>query len=309
MPTGVKKPKQKASVEGSVGKIATAVIAKLRNDTFPSLAALNAGIRKAVKEFNDKPFQKRPGSRRSIFETDLARIIEMQEKDIKLVDLSYEKRLELLLETLIQERENRLINRLIRNAYFKYPCASLESLDYDSRQIKKSTILNLATMGFVSNATNLVITGPTGAGKTYLACALGVEACRQTYRVLYIRIPDLMRNFENQNDNLRELTKYRKRIGNYQILILDEWLNYKISEKDAKNLYELFEQRSGNHSTVFVGQYPVDEWHGRLGGGTQADSIMDRIIHNAYEIPTNETNLRKLYDSKNLKKLVDEIES
>ena len=216
---------------------------------------------------------------------DLARIIEMQEKDIKLVDLSYEKRLELLLETLIQERENRLINRLIKNAYFKYPSASIESLDYDARQIKKSTILNLATMGFVANATNLVITGPTGAGKTYLACALGVEACRQTYRVLYIRMPDLMRNFENQNDNLRELTKYRKRIGNYQILILDEWLNYKLTEKDAKNLYELFEQRSGNNSTIFVGQYPVDEWHNRLGGGTQADSIMDRIIHNAYEIP------------------------
>ena len=99
---------------------------------------------------------------------------------------------------------------------------------------------------------------------------------------------------------LSDLARYRKRIGNYQILILDEWLNYKLSEKDAKNLYELFEQRSGNHSTVFVGQYPVDEWHGRLGGGTQADSIMDRIIHNAYEIPANETNLRKL---------VDEIES
>ena len=113
-----------------------------------------------------------------------ARIIEMQEKDIKLVDLSCEKRLELLLETLIQERENRLINRLIRNAYFKYPSASLESLDYDSRQIKKSTILNLATMGFIANATNLVITGPAGTGKTYLACALGVEACRQAYRVL-----------------------------------------------------------------------------------------------------------------------------
>ena len=77
----------------------------------------------------------------------------------------------------------------------------------------------------------------------------------------------------------------------------------------VKNLYELDEQRSGNNSTIFVGQYPVDEWHGRLGGGTQADSIMDRIIHNAYEIPTNETNLRKLYDSKKLKKLVDEIES
>lgn len=186
--------------------------------------------------------------------SDLARIIEMQEKDIKLVDLSYEKRLDLLLETLVQERENRLINRLIKNAYFKYPSASLKSLDYDSRQIKKSTIINL------------VITSPTGAGKTYLACSLSVGACRQTYRILYIRMPDLMRNFENQSDNLQELAKYRKRIGNYHILILDEWLNYKLSEKDAKNLYELSEQRSGNNSTIFVGQYPVDEWHGRLGG-------------------------------------------
>lgn len=172
--------------------------------------------------------------------SDLVRIIEMQENDIKLVDMGYDERLELLLETLVQERENRMINRLIKNAYFKYPSASLESLDYDSRQIKRSTILNLATMGFIGNATNLVIM-PAGAGKTYLACALGIEACKQTYRVMYIRMPDLMRNFENQRDNLRELTKYRKRIGNYQPLILDEWLNYKITEKDAKLLYELFE--------------------------------------------------------------------
>jgi DNA replication protein DnaC len=207
-----------------------------------------------------------------------------------------------------QERENKLINRLIKNAYFKYSSASLESLDYDSRQIKKATILNLAMMGFVGNATNLIITGPTGAGKTYLACALGAEACKQTYRVLYIRMPDLMRNFDNQRDNLRELTKYRKRIGNYQILILDEWLNYRLSEKEAKVFYELFEQRSGNNPTIFVGQYPVAEWHDRLGGGTQADSIMDRIIHNAYEIPTSETNLRKLYDSKKLRRLVEKIE-
>ena len=124
--------------------------------------------------------------------SDLARIIEMQEKDIKLVDLSYEKRLELLLETLIQERENRLINRLIRNAYFKYPSASLESLDYDSRQIKKSTILNLATMGFVSNATNLVITGPTGAGKTYLACALGVEINSFLFQCSFVVSPRII---------------------------------------------------------------------------------------------------------------------
>ena len=82
----------------------------------------------------------------------------------------------------------------------------------------------------------LFIIGPTGAGKTYLSCALGIEACKQTYRVLYIRMPDLMRSFETYRDDIRALTRYRKRIGNYQLLILDEWLNYKVSERDAKTL-------------------------------------------------------------------------
>ena len=87
--------------------------------------------------------------------SDLAKIIEEQEKDIKLVDLSYNERLEYLLDELVRERENRLIGRLIKNAGLKYPSASLESLDYDARQVKKSTIVNLATMGFIGNATNL----------------------------------------------------------------------------------------------------------------------------------------------------------
>lgn len=240
--------------------------------------------------------------------SNLVKIVEDQEHDIKLVDMSFEDRMEMILQALVQERENKLIGRLIKNAGFKYPSASLESLDYDSRQIKKSTIINLATMGFIANATNLFIIGPTGAGKTYLSCALGIEACKQTYRVLYIRMPDLMRNFEMYKDDIRALTRYRKKVGNYRLLIIDEWLNYKVSEHDAKVIYELFEQRTGVHPTIFVGQYPIEEWHGRLGGGTQADSIMDRIVYNGYEIPTNETNLRKIYDSKRLKKLVDEIE-
>ncbi len=112
-------------------------------------------------------------------------------------------------------------------------------------------------------------------------------------------MPDLMRNFEDRRDDLKELTRYRKRLGNYNILIIDEWLNYKLNERDAK-MVELFEQISGNNSTIFVGQFPVAEWHDRLGGGTQADSIMDRIVHNAYEIPSSNTNLRKIYESKNL---------
>ena len=115
---------------------------------------------------------------------DLAAVIENQEKDVSLVDLNYNDRLEHLLTELITERQNRLIGRLTKNAELKYQNASLETLDCEERGINRDTIVNLASMGFVSTATNLIITGETGAGKTYLSCVLGVEACKQTLRTV-----------------------------------------------------------------------------------------------------------------------------
>ena len=264
--------------------------------------------------------------------SDLTKIIEAQETDIKLIDMDFNERLEFILTSLVRERENRLVNRLVRNAGFKYPMASIESLDYDSRQARKSTIINLAGMGFVASATNIIIVGPTGAGKTFLACALGIEACKHKYRTilssaspvrrcslgieackhkyrtLYIRMPDLMRYFEANRDNRMLLARYRKQLCNYQVLIIDEWLNYKVAENDAKVLYEIFDGRCEKRPTVFVGQYPQDEWYDRLGGGAQSESILDRIVYNAYTIPTGETNLRKIYETRKLRKLMTEIE-
>ena len=251
---------------------------------------------------------------------DLVSAIENQEKDVSLVNLNYNDRLEHLLTELITERQNRLIARLTKNAELKYPNANLETLDCEARGINKDIIVNLASMGFVSAATNLIITGATGAGKTYLSCVLGVEACKQTLRTCYIRMPDMLGHFQNHKDNLREQARYRKRnktrlidtkgknrLGNYKVLIIDEWLNYKINERESKFIYELIEQRCGNSPTIFVGQYDVEDWHERLGGGTQADSIMDRIIHNSYTIPTTDNNLRKLYDSKKAKVVIDSL--
>lgn len=175
---------------------------------------------------------------------DLAAVIENQEKDVSLVDLNYNDRLEHLLTELITERQNRLI---------------------------------------------------------------GVEACKQTLRTCYIRMPDMPGHFQNHKDNLREQVRYRKRLGNYKVLIIEEWLNYKINERESKFIYELIEQRCGNSPTIFVGQYDVEDWHERLGGGTQADSIMDRIIHNSYTIPTTDNNLRKVYDSQKAKAVIDSL--
>lgn len=238
---------------------------------------------------------------------DLVSAIENQEKDVSLVNLNYNDRLEHLLTELITERQNHLIARLTKNAELKYPNANLETLDCEARGINKDMIVNLASMGFVSAATNLIITGATGAGKTYLSCVLGVEACKQTLRTCYIRMPDMLGHFQNHKDNPREQIRYRKRLGNYKVLIIDEWLNYKINERESKFIYELIEQRCGNSPTIFVGQYDVKDWHERLGGGTQADSIMDRIIHNSYTIPTTDTNLRKLYDSKKARVVIDSL--
>ena len=120
-------------------------------------------------------------------------------------------------------------------------------------------------------------------------------------------MPDMPGHFQNHKDNLREQVRYRKRLGNYKVLIIDEWLNYKINERESKFIYELIEQRCGNSPTIFVGQYDVEDWHERLGGGTQADSIMDRIIHNSYAIPTTDNNLRKLYDSQKAKAVIDSL--
>lgn len=238
---------------------------------------------------------------------DLAAVIENQEKDVSLVSLNYNDRLEHLLTELITERQNRLIARLTKNAELKYPNASLETLDCEARGINKDTITNLSSMGFVNAATNLIITGATGAGKTYLSCVLGVEACKQTLRTCYIRRPDMLGHFQNHKDNLREQVRYRKRLGNYKVLIIDEWLNYKINERESKFIYELIEQRCGNSPAIFVGQYDVADWHERLGVGTQADSIMDRIIHNSYTIPTTDNNLRKLYDSQKARTVIEAL--
>ena len=240
---------------------------------------------------------------------DLAEAIQEQENNIIYIDKSFDERMELLVNKLIEIRYNKLVKKLTMNACLKYDNASIESLDCSFRGIDKNIILNLANMRFIESTTNLAITGPTGSGKTYLACALGVEACKHCYRTYYIRMQNLIKRVDELSSNPRQLKIWLKRLANYSLLIIDEWLTSKPLKKDIKFLYELFDLRSEVNSTIFVSQFDKSTWHDRLGGGVFADSIMDRISHNAYVIPSSTNNIRKHFDNEKLDKFIKEIES
>lgn len=234
--------------------------------------------------------------------------IENNENNINLIDKSFDERLELLINNLIEIRYNNLIKRLIKNADFKYDNASIESLDFSLRDIDKNILINLSTMHFITLSSNLIITGSTGSGKTYLACALGVEACKHQYRTYYIKMQTLIKRIDDLSTNQKQLKIFLRRLANYSLLIIDEWLTYRPSEKEIKFLYELFDLRSGVNSTIFVSQFDKSTWHERLGGGMHADSIMDRIIHNTYVLPSSKNNIRKIKYNENLALLIDELQ-
>lgn len=141
--------------------------------------------------------------------------IEEQENDISYVDKPFDERIEELAECIANLRYNKLIRKLITNACFRFPEADLSTLNFEARKINKDAIITLGNNKYIETKTNILIVGPTGSGKTYLACALAKEACKATHRVFYIRSQELTRKVE-------ELTKYLKKLSNYHVLIIDE---------------------------------------------------------------------------------------
>ena len=227
--------------------------------------------------------------------SDFVDAIEEQESDMAYVDKSFDERIEDLAEYIADLRFNRLVKKLITNACFRFPEADIATLNFEARKIAKEPILNIINNKYIETKTNIMIVGPTGSGKTYLACAIAKEACKEAHRVFYIRSQDLTRRVEELTLNTKEWAAYVKRLSNYHVLIIDEWLTYKVSDKLLRFLYELFELRSEKFPTIFVTQYEIDSWHDRLTGDKHADSIMDRIMHNRINIESTNENLRKHY--------------
>lgn len=228
--------------------------------------------------------------------TTMADAFRNQLNDPKFKDVPFEDRFGMLVDIEYCNRKSNRLKRLIKKAGFDQPEANIMDINYTSgRKLNKDLINRLATCEYISEHRNIFITGATGCGKTYMACAFGMEACKRYYNTKYVRLPDLLIDL----DVAKSEGNYRKVMAKYAnplVLIIDEWLLLKPSELEQKDIFELLHRRRKKSSTIFCSQYGFDEWYTQLGGdaSTLADAILDRIAHDSYRI--NITSIDSAHD-------------
>ena len=240
-------------------------------------------------------------TRRKLRELNLGEMIEsidQQAQDIGYSTMPFEDRMKLAIDFVYQKKYNSKVERLIKSAKFRITNASFNDIYYIDRGLDKEKLLSLSTGQFIDTNSSVIFHGFTGSGKSYLACALGKQACMQGIKTRYIRIPDLLMLRDEATLAPQGLSKLLQKFTNYKLLILDEWLLDDLSETEQHFLFELIERRHDTSSTVFCTQFKKEDWHTRLGGGVHADSMMDRIIHNAAWMFTGTLNMRQFHADK-----------
>lgn len=226
-----------------------------------------------------------------------------QKDDPKMREVSFEDRFGMLVDIEYSSRKSNSLKRLIRNAGFDQPEAYIGDIDYVSgRKLNRELIQRLATCEYIAEHRNIFITGATGSGKTYMACAFGMEACKQRYKTQYVRLPDLLMELEMARDN-GSYVKAQKKYANPILLIIDEWLLLKPNDSEQHDILELLHRRRKRSSTIFCSQYEDSGWYDQLGGdeSPMAEAILDRIKYDAYRInivpvnPDNNRSMREVY--------------
>ncbi|MDD4680747.1 MAG: IS21-like element helper ATPase IstB [Clostridia bacterium] len=201
--------------------------------------------------------------------------------------LTFEDRFGMIVDKEWAKRRSTKLQKLIRTAAFRYPNACMEDIEYHpDRKLNKSQLLQLSACRFIQEGHHIILEGASGNGKTYLACALGIAACRNFMTVRYIRLPELL----NDLVVARGEGTYKKMIKAYQkvdLLIFDEWLLKPLTTDQAMDLFEIIEVRTRKGAMIFCTQFDPRGWYERIGtseDGTVSEAIIDRIKHNSYEI-------------------------
>lgn len=218
--------------------------------------------------------------------------LKAQEQDPATREVSFLERLGLLVDQQWTWRENQALARRLHAAKLKG--AAVEDIDYrTSRGLDKSMIRALAQKSaWVSQHEHIFVLGPTGVGKSFVACALAQKACRDGYSALYVRAPALFRDLTiaRADGSLRSLLA---RLGRIDVLVIDDWAMAPLSETERRDFWEICEDRYQVRSTILTSQLPVSRWHEQIGDPTLADGILDRLVHNAHRIEMRGDSMRK----------------
>ena len=222
----------------------------------------------------------------------MLKALEEQRQMNEAVALSFEERLGLLVDREWTERENRRLSGRLAKARLRQ-AAALEDVDWRTpRGLDKSVVLALGSCQWIAQHQNCLITGPTGVGKSWLACALGHKACREGYRVLYLRLPRLWRELAVARGDGRYL-KLLAGLARMDLIILDDLGTEALGEAERHDLLEILEDRYERRSTLVTSQLPVGHWHQTIGDPTLADAILDRLVHNAHKLALKGESMRK----------------
>lgn len=214
----------------------------------------------------------------------MAKALEEQRRGEGVVDLGFEERLGLLVDAEWLDRQNRRLARRLREAKLRIPGACLEDVDFSpGRGLDRGLVRELATCRWVEEHLNVLLTGATGVGKTFLSCALAQQACRKGYRALSYRARLLFQEATLARAD-GTYPRFLSKLTRFHVLVIEDFGLAPMTEQDRYDLLEILEDRYGARSTVVSSQLPPDAWHDRLVDPTVADAVLDRLVHNAYRI-------------------------
>lgn len=219
-----------------------------------------------------------------------------QRQDPRSQEIDFDARFGMLVDAEHLARDNKRMARALREAKLRIPNACIEDVDYPpKRELDRALVRQLGTCAWVGSHANVIVTGATGTGKSYIACALAHQACRSGYRAMYRRMPRLLEELALAHAD-GTYTRLLGRIAKIDVLLLDDWGLAPLREQERRDMLEIFDDRHGSRSAILTSQLPVEKWHDYVADPTIADALLDRVVHNAHRVRLKGPSRRKTED-------------